>query len=275
MSPRLQKVTGTAWGREWHAYRLDCQCTGRYKKTDPHKLYGVTTALKTLSTEALIGWAAKVTANHAVDNWEELSQLSTSDRLAELMGARNKVRDQASGAGTALHLIAEKLSRDEVVPVTEEQRPQAEALARWMDREQWESWANEFPIAHTTWKYGGTPDAMGMLHRRNTSALIDFKRQPRVYEEVAWQLAGYRYADLCQMNGPASEGPMPVVDATYVVQILPDVVQMVPVETDPTTHREFLHILQVARARQSVENDSRIGVPVAPLTEEETAYVQR
>jgi hypothetical protein len=268
---RLQKVTGTAWGRQWHAYRLDCQCTGRYKKSDPHKLFGVTTALKTLSTDALIGWAAKVTAAHAVDNWDQLSGLAPSDRLAELMNARNKVRDEAAGAGTALHLIAEKLSRGEEVAVTEAQRPQAELLARWMDREQWESWANEFPIAHTTWKYGGTPDAMGVLHRRGTSALIDFKRQPRVYEEVAWQLAGYRYADLCQMNGPASEGAMPVVDATFVVQLLPDVVQMVPVETDPAVHREFLHILQVARARQGVEDNSRIGVPLAPLTDEEVA----
>lgn len=271
MSARLDKVTGTAWGRQWHAYRLDCQCTGRYKKTDPHKLYGVTTALKTLSTDALIGWAANTTAAHAVDNWDRLSGLSLTDRLAELRDARNKVRDQASGAGTAIHLIAEKLSRGEEVTVTEEQRPQAELLARWMDREQWESWANEFPIAHTTWKYGGTPDAMGFLHRRGFSALIDFKRQPRVYEEVAWQLAGYRYADLCQMNGPGSEGGMPEVDGTYVVQVLPDLIQMVPVETDPTTHREFLHILQVARARQSVESNSRIGMPLAPLTDEEVA----
>lgn len=269
--PRLEKVTGTAWGREWHAYRLDCQCPGRYRKNDPHKLFGVTTALKTLSTEALIGWAANVTAEHAVNNWDELSGLSLTDRLKEIKGAREKARTQASDAGTALHVIAEKLSRDEEVPVTPEQRPQAEALARWMDREQYESWANEFPIAHTVWKYGGTPDAMGMLHRRGISALIDFKRQPRVYEEVAWQLAGYRYADLCQMNGPASEGGMPEVDATFVVQILPDLVQMVPVETDVTVHREFLHILQVARARQGVEDNSRIGVPVAPLTDEEVA----
>lgn len=272
---RLKKVEGVAFGRKWHAYMLDCTCTGRYRKTDPHKLYGVTTALKTLSTEALIGWAAKVTAAHAVDNWDQLSQLGPSARLAEIVNARNVARDTASNAGTAIHLIAEKLSRDEPVAVTEEQRPQAELLARWMDREQWESWANEFPIAHTTWKYGGTPDAMGTLHRRGVNALIDFKRQPRVYEEVAWQLAGYRYADLCQMAGPGSEGPMPVVDETYVVQVLPDRIEIVPVETDPAVHREFLHILQVARARQGVEDNSRIGMPLAPLTEEEAAHVQR
>lgn len=269
--PRLEKVTGTAWGRQWHAYRLDCTCPGRYKKSDQHKLYGVTTALKTLSTEALIGWAANVTAEYAVNNWDELSGLSVTDRLTELKGAREKARNKAADAGTALHVIAEQLSRDESPMVTPEQRPQAEALARWMDREQYESWANEFPIAHTVWKYGGTPDAMGMLHRRGISALIDFKRQPRVYEEVAWQLSGYRYADLCQLNGPESEGPMLEVDGTYVVQILPDNVQMVPVETNVATHREFLHILQVARARQAVEGNSRIGVPVAPLTEMEVA----
>lgn len=267
MTARLDKVEGVAFGNKWHAYRLDCTCTGRYKKSDPHKVFGVTTAIKTLGTEALIGWAANITAEHAVNNWDRLSGLGPTERLAELKGARNEKRNTAAKQGTALHVVAEKLSRGEDAKVTPELRPQAEMLARWMDVEGWDPWASEFPVAHTKWHYGGTPDAMGFLERRGIRALIDFKRQPRVYEEVAYQLAGYRYADLCQLNGPESEGGMPEVDGTYVVQVLPDRVELVPVETDEGVHRKFLHILEIARDRDAVSSNSRIGVPLEPLEE--------
>lgn len=254
-----------AFGKPWHAYRLDCTCTGRYRKSDPHKLFGVTTALKTLSKDALTGWASRETAEYAVDHWAELEQLAPSARLQQLKDVIWDKRDAAALKGNKLHEYAAELAAGRPVDVPEEARPEVELLARWMDREQWESWGSEVPVANTRWGYGGTLDNIGYLHRRGVSALVDFKRQPRAYEEVTWQLAGYRYADLCQLSGPASEGPMPEVDGTYVVLIKPDHVELLPVQTDEECHREFLYILQVARARAAVEDNSRIGAPLAPL----------
>lgn len=273
MKPRLGKVEGVAFGKPWHAYRLDCDCTGRYSKRDPHKLFGVTTALKTLSKDALTGWASRITAEYAVDHWDELDQLGPSARLQRLKDVQYDTKNAAAIKGNKLHEYAADLAAGRPVDVPEDARSEVELLARWMDREEWESWGSEVPVANTQWKYGGTLDNIGRLGRRGLTALVDFKRQPRAYEEVAWQLAGYRYADLAQLNGPASEGPMPEVDGTYVVLIKPDSVELLPVETDQQTHREFLYMLQVARAREAVESNSRIGVPLAPLPEQEDAHV--
>lgn len=269
---RLDKVEGVAFGKKWHAYRLDCTCRGRYRKSDPHKLYGVTTALKVLDKPALINWAARVTAEHAVNNWDRLSGLQPTARLDELRNAKDQLRDDAALKGNKLHEYAALLAAGKDAHIPEEARSEVELLARWMDREEWTSWGSEVPVANTQWKYGGTLDNIGVLGRRGVTAIVDFKRQPRAYEEVTWQLAAYRGADLWQPDGPASEAAMPEVEGTYVVLIKPDRVELLPVVTGPVVHREFLYILQVARDKAAAEDSSRIGAPMEPLAEEVAAH---
>lgn len=258
---RLRK-TGVGSG---HVYRLDCTCGGRYRKTDPHKITGVTTALGVLSKPALVGWAGRVTAEYAVDNWDVLAHRPVSERLDILKGVQYDTKRRAALKGNELHKYAEKLTKEHNVYVPEEARPEAERLARWLDREEFVTEGAEVPVVNLEHRYGGTLDNAGILGRRGIRALVDFKRTNRIYEENVLQLAGYRYCDLWQPDGADSEHPLPEFDATFVVHITPDAVQLVPVEADRDAWTDFIYILQVFRDRQATEDHTRIGQPLEPL----------
>lgn len=264
--PRL-KVN--KFGSGGHAYRLDCDCPGRYRKTDPHKLIGVTTALDILAKPGLTGWAGRVTAEYAVDHWARLSKLEVSARLEELRNVQYHTKRRAAMKGTDLHKVAEKLVRGEQVYVPDEARPEAEALARWLDREEYTGWGGEVPCVNLTHRYAGTLDNAGILGRRGIRALVDFKRTNRIYEENVYQLAAYRFTDLWYPDGLASETPTPAFDGAYVVHITPDGVELVPVEADEEAFNEFLYVLQVARDQTAIRDDSRIGQPLEPLRDDE------
>lgn len=253
------------FGRGGHAYTLDCDCPGRYRKTDPHKVFGVTTALDVLNKRGLVGWAGRVTAEYAIDHWERLAELPPSERLDELRSVQFNTKNAAALRGSQVHAYAEKLARGESVPVDDIDRGPVEALARWLDNEEYTAWAGEVPCANSEYRYGGTLDSMGVLGRRGERALIDFKRANAVYDEAAYQLTGYRYCDLWQPDGPASEAAMPEVDAVYVVHIKPDSVEMRPVEVDASAFAEFTYILQVARDQEAIRDNSRIGPVLEPL----------
>lgn len=266
MAPRLKRNN---FGSGGHAYRLDCDCPGRYRKDDPHKLTGVTTALGILAKPGLTGWAGRTTAEYAIDHWDRLATLPISERLDELKWASNNTTKRAALKGTKLHEVAAELAHGHDVYVPEEARPEAEMLARWLDREEFTSWGGEVSCVNLEHRYAGTLDNAGILGRRGERVLVDFKRTNRIYEENVYQLAGYRYTDLWQPDGPSSEAPTPEFDATYVVHITPDSVELVPVEADRTCWTEFLYVLQVARDQAAAKDDSRIGAALAPLRDEE------
>lgn len=252
-----------------HAYRLDCSCPGPYRKIDAHRIPGVTTALGVLSKDGLTGWAGRETAAYAVDQWDRLSKLPVSERLRELEKAHDKARRGAALKGTKLHEIAEKLVRGEDVYVPDEAAAEANMLARWLDREQYTGWGGEVACVSIEHRYAGTLDNAGILGRRGERVLVDFKRTNRIYEENVSQLAAYRYTDLWYPDGPGSEEATPEFDATYVVHITPDGVELVPVEADRQCWTEFLYVLQVYRDRWTYGDQSRIGAPLAPLEEED------
>ncbi len=255
------------FGSGGHAYRLDCDCPGRYRRTDPHKLIGVTTALDVLAKKGLTGWAGRVTAEYAIDHWARLSKLDVSERLEELKGVQYKTKRKAAMKGTELHKVAEKLVRGEKVYVPDEARPEAEMLARWLDLEEYTGWGGEVPCVNITHRYAGTLDNAGVFGRRGIHALVDFKRTNRIYEENVYQLAAYRHTDLWYPDG--REEPTPEFDGAYVVHITPDGVELVPVEADQSAFEEFLYVLQVARDQAAIGDDSRIGQPLEPLRERE------
>lgn len=256
---RLRK-TGVGSG---HVYRLDCDCPGRYRKTDPHKITGVTTAIGVLNKPALVGWAGRVTAEYAVDNWDVLTHRPVSERLDILKGVQYDTKRKAAVKGNELHKYAEALTQHHDVYVPEEARPEAERLARWLDREEYVSLGGEVSCVNFEHRYGGTLDNAGVLGRRGIRALVDFKRTNRVYEENVLQLAAYRYTDVWQPDGV--EHPMPEWDATFVVHITPDDVHLIPVEADRDCWTDFTYILQVFRDRQATEDHTRIGAPLDRL----------
>ena len=184
---------------------------------DGDKVDGVTTVLNALPKQ-LKQWAADISANYAVEHWDELTELSLTKRLDQIRFAHRDALSKAALRGTKIHQYGEDLVHGRPVADPEYLGP-AQAYAKFLDTWDIQPVATETPLAHTTYRYGGTADLWGTIGRRdNSRALIDLKTG-NVYESVVLQLAGYRYADLWQPDGPDSEQPLPEVDEVFVAQI--------------------------------------------------------
>lgn len=244
--PRLKRRNH---GRN-HSYMLDGE-----------KVVGVTTALSVLAKPALVTWAAKEAAKRAVDEWDTLAQLPLSERLERIQyGARDVIR-AAAVRGNEIHALGERLANGEDVDVPDAHVGPVEAYARWLEKWDVETLATETPLGSTQHKYGGTADLWGRVGKLdNALYLLDIKTGKGIYDEAAWQLAAYRYADLMQIDG--AESPVPEVAGVYVAHVLPDDVRMVPVEANPQVFRAFLYILQTYREVQAVKEWPLIGTAI-------------
>jgi hypothetical protein len=237
---------------------------GHSYKIDGVKAVGVTTALNALAKPALIDWAARVTSEYAVNNWDELNTLPPATRLDRIGRARWNTVKEAAVRGTRIHDLGEKVSHGIAVEVPDELRGPVEAYARFLDEWEVEIEATETPCCNTHHRYAGTADAWGRIGRTGEKVLLDIKTGKGVYSEAALQLAAYRYCDLWQPDGPASEATVAPVDAVYVAHILPDTVRLLPVVAGPDEWRTFLYALQLSRHNEITKEDPLIGEAIHP-----------
>jgi hypothetical protein len=252
------------FGRGGHAYTLDCDCPGRYRKTDPHKIMGVTTAIDAKAKKALVGWAGRITAEYALDHWDELAEMPPSARLDALRSVQFNTKNAAALRGTQIHDLGERLSHGKTVDVSDENRGPVEAYARWLDRWDIQPIATEVAVANTQYRYGGKADLFAWVGKLGVNAAIDLKTSKGVYTETALQLTGYVRCDLWQPDGPESEQAMPVFEETYVAHIRPDSVDLLPAECDDEAFSQFLYCLAMARDDAAVADNPRIHAPIDP-----------
>lgn len=216
---------------------------------DKHKVPGVTTVTGNLPKPALIDWAGRVTAEYALDHWEELAAQPPSVRLDTLVKSRRKSSSAAALRGTQIHALGEAVSRGEAVDPGEHQG-EVEAYARFLDRWDVEVLATETPCANTTYGYAGTADAWAEFGRGELAGqrvLLDIKTGKGVYDETALQLTGYARCDLWQPEGPESECSLPPVDAVVVAWVRSDDVVLLPVSAGDSQWVQFQYLLQTTR----------------------------
>jgi hypothetical protein len=237
---------------------------GHSYKIDGQKATGVTTALNAIAKPALVDWAARVTTEYAVNNWDDLAQLPPATRMDKISRARWDTVKEAALRGTRIHDLGEKLSHGAPVEVPDEYRGPVEAYARFLDEWDIEMIATETPCCNTNHRYAGTADGWAKIGRTGENVLLDIKTGKGVYNEAALQLAAYRYADLWQPNGPDSETLRGPVDAVYVAHVLPDTVRLLPVVAGPDEFRTFLYALQLHRHSEATKEDPLIGEAVFP-----------
>ncbi len=235
--PRLKS---RKYGAHGHGYLLDGE-----------KIPGVTTILNALPKQ-LKQWAADCAANHAVEKWDELSELPLTKRLDAIRYAHRDVVGEAALRGTEIHAYGDALANGREVTVPDEYRGPAQAYARWLDKWEIEPVATEAAICSLTHRYGGRGDLWATVGKRDGAyALIDVKSGKNVYESTVLQIAGYDGADVWQPDGPDSEQPYTPVDLAFVAHVLPDDVRMLPVrgaggaeKPGPAEFRQFLYVQQ-------------------------------
>lgn len=244
-----------------------------YRDQNGAKVPGVTTIISDgVPKNALQGWAARTTADYAVNHWDELAEMPVADRLAKLGRARYDDRDGAANRGTRVHKLAEKLSTGQTVQVPDDLAGHVESYVAYLD-----DWSPGFELLEAvimSHRHGyagtldaaawfdpaqlldagvdddqpGSPELLSSLVAAGEPALaiVDTKTaRSGIFGEVALQLAGYRYADVYVADGV--EVPMPQFHIALALHIRADGYDLIPMVAGPVQHRQLLYVREVAR----------------------------
>lgn len=216
-----------------HAYWLADPDTGRKQR-----LTSVTALLNLLGKPALVKWAARAAADHAIDHWDDLAALPLSERREQIAAAPDQTRNRKAAAGTAIHAMAEDLLAGRPVDVADDERSKVEGLARFIE-------TSGITVVHAeqlVWSpededmglcaYAGQFDAL-MKHPRHGLLLLDWKTGSGVYGDMAVQLAGYAAADMWVVDG--EDVPAAPVDAWAVAHVTPGATDLHLVPGDQRT----------------------------------------
>lgn len=213
---------------------------------------GVTTVINEgMGTPFAIGsgWAARVCASYAIDQWEVLNLASPSERLEMIRGAPSRESDEAARRGTDIHRYAELTVSGDAVDVPDVLFPYVRSCVQWFDDFKVSPVIAEKACFSYRWNYGGTFDLIADIPGKGRY-LVDFKSGKNVYaDKTAMQLAAYRYAEVL-LDEAGNEVPMLEVDGTLVVHVKSDAYEALPIVTSLGVHRAFLYVQQTARYRQ-------------------------
>ncbi|HEY3541047.1 MAG TPA: hypothetical protein VGK79_00765 [Gaiellaceae bacterium] len=215
---------------------------------DGERADGVTTLLGDgLAKPALINWAANTTAAYAVDNWDDLTELSVSERLEKLKKARYEDLDKAARRGTEVHRLAEQLVHGAEVDVPDELAGHVESYVDFLDTFEPEPILVEAVVASRKWRYCGTLDLVARIDGHVW--LLDVKTtRSGIFPDVALQIAGYRWADV-YIDPAGFEQPMEQLGITKsgAIHVRADGYDLIPLDTREPVFRDFCHVIWVAR----------------------------
>lgn len=194
---------------------------GRRYYTNPEtgkRLPSVTTVLGMMSKPLLVPWAAKVTAQYAVDNWPRLGRLNRDKRIQEIKRAHDTIRNDSAELGDTIHEYAESYLKDEPTPqITDENVSAVGALFAWVDEYKPELLGAEVSVWNATYGYAGTFDLLAKIN--GETWLLDYKTGKGLYPEVAMQLAALGKGETILNEGLDK---LPKIDHYGVVQVRTD-----------------------------------------------------
>jgi hypothetical protein len=214
---------------------------------------GVTTVIGQLDKPALINWAAETTASYAVDNWNSLSALPTSEKMKQMVNARWAKNKEAIAKGNEIHAMAQALMEGRPVDVPPLLEASVRALVSLLEAWQVEALQNEVSLGHSEELYAGTADMVASSDKLGGTFVFDFKTGKRAYNEVALQLAAYSRCDLAafttEQTGPRG-GKKPAVwttkdaipvdqEVAYAIHIADGVAELIPATIDDDVYQAF------------------------------------
>jgi hypothetical protein len=245
-----------------------------YQDANGNKVPGVTTVLGDgIPKPALMDWGPRVTAEYAVDHWDELGQLTPSKRLEKLKKARYEDRDAAANKGTRVHNLAEKLVAGKEVVVPDDLAGHVESYVAFLEDWEPEPMLIEAVVMSHTNGYAGTldlgawfdaqqlvdaglagdlPELVATLEAAVDAGepvlvILDVKTsRSGIFGETALQLAGYRYADVF-VDAKGVEQPMPEFALALALHVRADGYDLFPMTAGREQLRELLYARQVGR----------------------------
>lgn len=227
---------------------------------DGVRLPGVTTILDALRKKGLEEWAGNVTAEAAVNRWDELATMTHTQKLDTLRRVRWDARDAAALNGTQIHALAERLVAGEDVEVPPAQHGSVQAVARLMDALGMDPVMRERPVLHPAHRWAGTFDLLCGIG--GTLWLVDWKTGKGIYPETALQLAAYAHAAYVQReDGTLIEWVPP--ERAGAVHITADSAELLPIDWAVTeeAYTVFRYVAQVSAWSERVSAARKDGTP--------------
>lgn len=243
-----------------------------YRDANGLKVPGVTTIMSAGLPKHLENWAAETVAADAVDHWDELAELTVSERYKRLSKAHRAASGAASARGTKVHALATGLVAGDEVIVPDELAAYVDSYVQFLD--EWDPAPIAVEAACVSYRHGyaGTFDLLADVPTLGLG-ILDIKVTKAVYGDVALQLAGYRYCDVYlgdkQDDGTVPEYPMPETEFAAVIHVRQDGYDLVPIEAGPEQHRVLLYVAQVAAFKDT--DRELVGEPLTPPRKEVAA----
>ncbi|MFJ9671098.1 hypothetical protein ACIRP5_09970 [Streptomyces sp. NPDC101221] len=211
------------------------------------KVPGVTSVVGMLPKPFLVFWAAKMTAEAAVDNLAAVESIARNDRdgaVDYLKGAHRRYTKHRADIGSDAHDLFERLIRGEFVPrrLHPDLQPYADNFREFLDVVQPELIRAEDVAWSDTHKYAGSFDALLRIKDEDGSpvtVIADWKTSKATYPDVALQMAAYGFADRL-IDPDGNSEPMPHIDAAAVLHVTPDQWAFKPVRFDAEVYGHFL-----------------------------------
>ncbi|MGH3402465.1 MAG: hypothetical protein ACRDRJ_08140 [Streptosporangiaceae bacterium] len=232
------------------------------------RIKGVTTMMKGLGGPPE-SYFTEYTAGHAVDNWERLAGLAPSARLKEIAGATKARFSAAAVRGTAVHKLAEPLAHGQEVDVPDHLRGHVESCIQFLDDYDVEVIATETALFSRKHKYAGSGDLWATARKPGRKTRIpilgDWKTNASgPWGSVAFQFAGYRYADI-MLSGDGGkdsvELAVPGVDECWCIWLRADGYEVYPMHVTPEVHRQLLYIDQCRMADEQCRDYKLDALP--------------
>ncbi|MEU0860626.1 PD-(D/E)XK nuclease family protein [Streptomyces griseofuscus] len=242
------------------------------------KVPGVTSVVGQLPKDYLTFWAAKESAEAAVNNWDVVSELCKRDPAGAvdyLKNAHRRKTKAASDLGSAAHDLFERLARGEVIHdrhVHMDVQPHVRHFREFLDQVQPEFLHLEETCWHDDLAVAGSFDAIARVD--GDLVVLDWKTSKAVYDSVALQLSAYRYADRIILAETGESIPMPELAGGAVLHVRPEGWSFVPVKCD----REVFETFKALRRVFAWETEGKkrvVGKPIAQGGERQTGTARR
>jgi len=231
---------------------------------------GVTSILNMLPKEFLKFWAAKMSAEFAVDMTPEwIGLVMKGERQAAvdiIKKAHMRNTGNAADMGTAAHDVFEKMSRDQKVGrVSPGLKPFVTHYQRFLDKFQPEFLHLEETVWQRSVGYAGSFDAIAIIE--GETVILDNKTtRSGVHDEVCLQLNAYGGADALVDPDTGEETPLPDITGAAVVHMRPDEWGFYPVAYDPD---KFIPVLGALKVVWDWEKNLRKGAIGRPIHHDE------
>lgn len=179
----------------------------------------VTTVLKQVNKPKLVGWSAKMAAQHAVANWTSLSQMPIAQRMSEIQFAHERYSKKAANTGDIVHELIDAWSTGQPFPEwPKEVNGFANQFISFLLDKRPKFIENEFTVWSRTYNFAGTGDWIAEI-----DGLVycgDTKSGKSLWPEVGMQTAALAGADFI-IRESGEEIPLPHIDGTAALHIRP------------------------------------------------------